>query len=460
MGDVIPTPVLLTLLPVVVGVGIASSADLEFTWLCFACAMGSNVFFSLRGVLSKARRAQACAFSAAARASPPRPHAAPPRTRPPATQVTMKAIRPAANLGPANLFGVLTIIAFLTALPIALLMEGSGAAAAWDKAVSSGASPAALSQTIAVSGLSFYLYNEVSFLALDAVDPVTHAVGNTIKVRAGHSRERARGQGALALAWRRGGERAGCHAWWARMGGQGAHGRAWTWCSSHRAPPPTARPLPAPIRLRLRLPSPRAARDPHLAERGGVRHQNDEAERRGLDDRHRRRLRLLHRARSRPAAQPRSAARPVQRPPVRARAREGLGGRVGGGLRGAVPRAGGRASTLAWPHAAHRPAGRLSCRSRTAARSARLAPAHTHPLRCGLAQPPQTASEAHACAIARAYGFAGRRAHLVVLSRALLCCHRYARTLLSSLIRPRRRFPPRRRRRRLGDSLCIVQYLA
>lgn len=57
MNDFVPVPVLLTLVPVVVGVGIASSADMEFTWLCFACAMGSNVFFSLRGVLSKARRA-------------------------------------------------------------------------------------------------------------------------------------------------------------------------------------------------------------------------------------------------------------------------------------------------------------------------------------------------------------------------------------------------------------------
>jgi len=32
-----------------------------------------------------------------------------------------------------------------------------------------------------VSGLSFYLYNEVSFYTLDSVHPITHAVGNTIK---------------------------------------------------------------------------------------------------------------------------------------------------------------------------------------------------------------------------------------------------------------------------------------
>ncbi|KAJ1616272.1 triose-phosphate transporter family-domain-containing protein, partial [Pavlovales sp. CCMP2436] len=148
MHDYVPLPVLLTLVPVVVGVGIASSADMEFTWLCFACAMGSNVFFSLRGVLSK---------------------------------VTMKAIRPESNLGPANLFGVLTIIGFLTSLPLALWMEGGTAQAQWDRTVAAGQTPTALAKTIAISGLSFYMYNEVSMLALDAVDPVTHAVGNTIK---------------------------------------------------------------------------------------------------------------------------------------------------------------------------------------------------------------------------------------------------------------------------------------
>jgi len=73
MRDFVPLPVLLTLVPVVVGVGIASSADMEFTWLCFACAMGSNIFFSLRGVLSKARRAaptRAAASPLSARAHP------------------------------------------------------------------------------------------------------------------------------------------------------------------------------------------------------------------------------------------------------------------------------------------------------------------------------------------------------------------------------------------------------
>ena len=41
------------LLPVVVGVAIASASELNFNWDCFAYAMGSNFAFSLRGILTK-----------------------------------------------------------------------------------------------------------------------------------------------------------------------------------------------------------------------------------------------------------------------------------------------------------------------------------------------------------------------------------------------------------------------
>jgi solute carrier family 35 protein E1 len=38
-----------------------------------------------------------------------------------------------------------------------------------------------LAALLALSGASYYAYNEVAFLALGKVNPVTHAVGNTIK---------------------------------------------------------------------------------------------------------------------------------------------------------------------------------------------------------------------------------------------------------------------------------------
>merc|ERR1712146_522124 len=38
-----------------------------------------------------------------------------------------------------------------------------------------------LATLLAIGGASYYAYNEVAFLALGKVNPVTHAVGNTVK---------------------------------------------------------------------------------------------------------------------------------------------------------------------------------------------------------------------------------------------------------------------------------------
>ena len=50
---ILPWQVNACLIPVVGGVALASASDVSFTWACFALAMGSNFFFSLRGIVSK-----------------------------------------------------------------------------------------------------------------------------------------------------------------------------------------------------------------------------------------------------------------------------------------------------------------------------------------------------------------------------------------------------------------------
>jgi solute carrier family 35 protein E1 len=190
--DYLPSQVNACLLPVVGGVGIASAADLNFTWDCFAFAMGSNLAFSLRGVLSK--------------------------------KLSKKTDKGENMDDPGNAFAVMTAFAFLAVLPIALAIEGPSMATEWDKAMAKGVSTAGpafscmcsprrylnelwpsiagpalhagahhgaipspqvsaqdLLFRLVASGLSFYLYNEVSFYVLDSVHPITHAVGNTIK---------------------------------------------------------------------------------------------------------------------------------------------------------------------------------------------------------------------------------------------------------------------------------------
>jgi len=144
MGDVLPWQVNACLLPVIGGVGVASAADLSFTWDCFAFAMGSNFFFSLRGVLSK------------------------------------KALA-GEKKDVGNDFAVLTALSFLLVMPIAIAVEGPIMVKEWDAALAKGASQNQLLLYIVGSGVTFYLYNEVSFFSLDLVHPITHAVVNTIK---------------------------------------------------------------------------------------------------------------------------------------------------------------------------------------------------------------------------------------------------------------------------------------
>jgi len=149
LGNVYSTLTYLTLLPIVGGVALASLKELSFTWLGFTAAMFSNLSSALRAILAKK---------------------------------TMDGKDIGQNMGPANLFGVLTVLAFVACLPISLAVESPATIAATIKsALAAGNTPAYLAKCSLLSGFFFYLYNEVAFLALSRVNPVTHAVANTMK---------------------------------------------------------------------------------------------------------------------------------------------------------------------------------------------------------------------------------------------------------------------------------------
>lgn len=139
-----------TLIPVVGGVGYACLKERSFSWLAFWTAMGSNVAFALRAVVSK-------------------------------TGMTNYI---GENINSVNLFGLVTIAAFLLSIPVALGIEKTVMLELWDKAVN-GADAVTNSQqlmkSVILSGLFHYLNNEVMYLALGNVHPVTLAVGNTMK---------------------------------------------------------------------------------------------------------------------------------------------------------------------------------------------------------------------------------------------------------------------------------------
>jgi len=147
MGEVLAWPVYAALLPIIGGVALASASELSFNWLCFGAAMGSNLGSAARGVYSKK---------------------------------VMSSGKIGKNMDSANVYAVLTIMATFMLIPISLAIEGpAGMVRGFSAAYAAGGAKFLLHMVY--SGLFYYLYNEVAFMALGKLDPVTHAVSNTMK---------------------------------------------------------------------------------------------------------------------------------------------------------------------------------------------------------------------------------------------------------------------------------------
>ena len=138
-GEILPLPVYAALIPVVGGVAVAIATDLSFNPLSFSAAMTSNLFSGLRAVLSKANLE---------------------RTKQTAPE----------------LFGAATIGAACILAPLAFLVEGSKLAGSLDDLDGH-----RVALQVVLSGLFHYLNNEVMYMCLARVNPVTLAVGNTVK---------------------------------------------------------------------------------------------------------------------------------------------------------------------------------------------------------------------------------------------------------------------------------------
>lgn len=149
LGQVFHPAVYAALLPVIGGVAIASLGELSFSALAFAGAMISNLTFALRAILSK-------------------------------KILGGKGI--GENMNASNIYAVMTILAAIISTPLAIWQEGGMVAAAFETAnAAGGVGSAYIIKNVILSGLTFFLYNEVAFQALDQVNAVTHAVANTIK---------------------------------------------------------------------------------------------------------------------------------------------------------------------------------------------------------------------------------------------------------------------------------------
>ena len=64
---------------------------------------------------------------------------------------------------------------------MAYFVEGSTWAAGWSAAASALGSDAKFVQLLALGGVFYHLYNQVSYQALTGISPLTFSVGNTMK---------------------------------------------------------------------------------------------------------------------------------------------------------------------------------------------------------------------------------------------------------------------------------------
>ncbi|KAF8819634.1 apicoplast triosephosphate translocator APT1 [Cardiosporidium cionae] len=151
LKDVISWQTSLTLIPIVSGVALASLKELSFTWKSFAFAMVSNFGSSGRAIFAK--------------------------------KVMADPSTAGENLSSSNLFALVTIVATVLAIPVALVMEGPYIRSVWIECTGPESlyTGKAILTKLVVSAAWYYAYNEVAFICLSRVNQITHSVLNTIK---------------------------------------------------------------------------------------------------------------------------------------------------------------------------------------------------------------------------------------------------------------------------------------
>ncbi|CAL5370533.1 unnamed protein product [Camellia sinensis] len=136
-----------SLVPIVGGVALASFAEASFNWIGFSSAMASNLTNQSRNVLSK-----------------------------------KFMVNKEEALDNINLFSIITIISFVLLAPIAILMEGVKFSPSFLQfAASQGLNVRELCVRALLAGFCFHTYQQVSYMILQMVSPVSHAVGNCVK---------------------------------------------------------------------------------------------------------------------------------------------------------------------------------------------------------------------------------------------------------------------------------------
>jgi solute carrier family 35 protein E1 len=144
-GQTLPAKQVLALVPVMMGVALASAGELSFTWVGFLAALLSTVAFAGRGIFSKR---------------------------------LMSGTAPGEKkMSPLNVYAMDSLLALLFTIPMAVMVDGPALLGGGQAVMLSGRG-AELAGLLTATGLAYYAYNAIAFKLLSKLDVVSHAVGN------------------------------------------------------------------------------------------------------------------------------------------------------------------------------------------------------------------------------------------------------------------------------------------
>ncbi|XVE54970.1 hypothetical protein DITRI_Ditri03aG0123900 [Diplodiscus trichospermus] len=133
-----------SLVPIVGGVALASVTEASFNWAGFWTAMASNLANQSRNVLSK-----------------------------------KVMVNKEDSMDNITLFSIITIMSFILLAPVAIFMEGVKFTPSYIQ--SAGLNVKEVFVRSLLAALCFHAYQQVSYMILQRVSPVTHSVGNCVK---------------------------------------------------------------------------------------------------------------------------------------------------------------------------------------------------------------------------------------------------------------------------------------
>ncbi|KAI8009735.1 hypothetical protein LOK49_LG06G00546 [Camellia lanceoleosa] len=143
MGETFPVPVYLSLIPIIGGCGLAAVTELNFNMTGFMGAMISNLAFVFRNIFSK------------------------------------KGMK-GKSVGGMNYYACLSLLSLLILTPFAIAMEGPQMWAIGCEKALSQIGPQFI-WWVAAQSVFYHLYNQVSYMSLNEISPLTFSIGNTMK---------------------------------------------------------------------------------------------------------------------------------------------------------------------------------------------------------------------------------------------------------------------------------------